>query len=124
MINGIIGPDLMRALSNNYMQRWNDKFLKIYKEISDNSENINIVLYPYYQYKLFKSKNYTFWLMPKTMIGKPEFSKAIMVRNPNPTEIDQFKTPGAPQVQKQNPYCHATSISEHEKNFSQVHYNL
>ena len=42
MINGIIGPDLMRALSNNYIQRWNDKFLKLCMEISENSENINI----------------------------------------------------------------------------------
>ena len=43
MINGLIGPDLYRALCQNYVMRWNDKFLKKCKDITENSEDINIV---------------------------------------------------------------------------------
>jgi len=74
---------------------------------------------PYHQYKLFKSKNYTFWLMPKNMIGQPEFSGAISVHNPNPIEVEQFKTPEAP-VKKEHQKNIRNFLTDHEKNFSQL----
>ena len=79
---------------------------------------------PYHQYKLFKSKNYTFWLMPKNMIGQPQFKRAILVQNPNPIEIEQFKTPEAPMtsslIKKENHKNLRNFLSDHERNFSQV----
>ena len=74
---------------------------------------------PYHQYKLYKSKNYTFWLMPKNMIGQPQFNRAILVQNPNPMEVEQFKTPEAP-IKKENQKSLRNFLNDHEKNFSQV----
>ena len=74
---------------------------------------------PYHQYKLFKSKNYTFWLMPKNMIGQPQFKRAILVQNPNPMEVEQFKTPEAP-IKRENQKSLRSFLNDHEKNFSQV----
>jgi len=74
---------------------------------------------PYHQYKLYKSKNYTFWLMPKNMIGQPQFNRAILVQNPNPMEVEQFKTPEAP-IKKENQKSLRNFLNDHEKNFSQL----
>ena len=78
---------------------------------------------PYHQYKLYKSKNYTFWLMPKNMIGQPQFNRAILVQNPNPMEVEQFKTPEAP-IKKENQKSLRNFLNDHEKNFSQVSFLL
>ena len=78
---------------------------------------------PYHQYKLYKSKNYTFWLMPKNMIGQPQFNRAILVQNPNPMEVEQFKTPEAP-IKKENQKSLRNFLNDHEKNFSQVRFLL
>ena len=46
MKNGLIGPDIQRALCQCAMMRWNEKFIKKCKEISENSDKdykINIV---------------------------------------------------------------------------------
>ena len=43
MKNGLIGPDIQRALCQNYIMRWNDKCLKLCKEFTENSQNINII---------------------------------------------------------------------------------
>lgn len=78
---------------------------------------------PYHQYKLYKSKNYTFWLMPKNMIGQPQFNRAILVQNPNPMEVEQFKTPEAP-MKRENQKSLRNFLNDHEKNFSQVSFLL
>ena len=43
MKDGLIGPDIQRALCQNYVMRWNDKFIKLCKEVTKNSENIDAV---------------------------------------------------------------------------------
>ena len=42
--NGLIGPDIQRAMCHNYVMRWNNKFIELCKVITENSrdENINI----------------------------------------------------------------------------------
>ena len=37
--NGLIGPDIQRALCHNYVMRWNEKFIELCKEITENSNN-------------------------------------------------------------------------------------
>ena len=61
--------------------------------------------------------------MPKNMIGQPQFNRAILVQNPNPMEVEQFKTPEAP-IKKENQKSLRNFLNDHEKNFSQVRFLL
>ena len=46
MKNGLIGPDVQRALSENYVRRFNDKLMKLCMEVTQNSEEFNIDIVP------------------------------------------------------------------------------